>query len=68
MNVKRLASTNVWQGFALVLVCFIALATLALGPSAVEAGNGHMQPPPPPPPGGEGGKDEGTVEGEFREV
>jgi molecular chaperone DnaK len=30
------------------------------------------QPPPPPPPGGEGGgerpKDEGTVEGEFREV
>jgi len=50
MNVKRLASTNVWQGFALVLVCFIALATLALGPSAVEAGNGRMQPPPPPPP------------------
>jgi molecular chaperone DnaK len=26
------------------------------------------QQPPPPPPGGEGGKDEGTVEGEFREV
>jgi molecular chaperone DnaK len=29
---------------------------------------GQQQPPPPPPPGGEGGKDEGTVEGEFREV
>jgi molecular chaperone DnaK len=29
---------------------------------------GGQQPPPPPPPGGEGGKDEGTVEGEFREV
>jgi molecular chaperone DnaK len=26
------------------------------------------QQPPPPPPGGEGPKDEGTVEGEFREV
>jgi molecular chaperone DnaK len=26
------------------------------------------QQPPPPPPGGQGGKDEGTVEGEFREV
>ncbi len=34
---------------------------------------GGEQPPPPPPPGGEGGEggpggDEGTVEGEFREV
>jgi len=29
---------------------------------------GQQQPPPPPPPGGQGGKDEGTVEGEFREV
>ncbi|MGD1117986.1 MAG: molecular chaperone DnaK [Dehalococcoidales bacterium] len=33
---------------------------------------GGQQPPPggqqPPPPGGQGGKDEGTVEGEFREV
>jgi molecular chaperone DnaK len=32
---------------------------------------GPQQPPPggeQPPPGGEGGKDEGTVEGEFREV
>jgi molecular chaperone DnaK len=29
---------------------------------------GGQQQPPPPPPGGEGGKDEGTVEGEFREV
>jgi molecular chaperone DnaK len=29
---------------------------------------GGEQQPPPPPPGGEGGKDEGTVEGEFREV
>ncbi len=31
---------------------------------------GQQQPPPPPPPGGEGGQggDEGTVEGEFREV
>lgn len=27
-----------------------------------------QEPPPPPPPGKEGGKDEGTVEGEFREV
>ena len=29
---------------------------------------GGQQPPQPPPPGAEGGKDEGTVEGEFREV
>jgi molecular chaperone DnaK len=31
---------------------------------------GEQPPPPPPPPGGEGGQggDEGTVEGEFREV
>ena len=32
---------------------------------------GPQQPPPggqQPPPGGQGGKDEGTVEGEFREV
>jgi len=29
---------------------------------------GGEQQPPPPPPGGEGPKDEGTVEGEFREV
>jgi molecular chaperone DnaK len=29
---------------------------------------GGQQQPPPPPPGGEGPKDEGTVEGEFREV
>ncbi len=29
---------------------------------------GGQQPPPPPPGGGQGGKDEGTVEGEFREV
>jgi molecular chaperone DnaK len=30
---------------------------------------GQQQPPPPPPSGGgQGGKDEGTVEGEFREV
>ena len=52
MNVKRLASINVWRGLALVLVCFIALAALASDPSAVEAGNGrlYMQPPPPPPP------------------
>ncbi len=27
-----------------------------------------QQQPPPPPPSGEGGKGEGTVEGEFREV
>jgi len=50
MNVKRLACINVWQCFALVLVCFMTLAVFAPGPSAVEAGNGRMQPPPPPPP------------------
>ena len=33
-------------------------------------GGQQQQPPPPPPPGGQGGQggDEGTVEGEFREV
>jgi hypothetical protein len=51
MNVKRLASTNVWLGFVVALVCF-ALTALALSPSAVEAGKGqfYVQPPPPPPP------------------
>ena len=29
---------------------------------------GGQQPPPPPPGGGQGPKDDGTVEGEFREV
>jgi len=50
MNVKRLVSINVRQGFALVLVCLMALAVLASAPSAVEAGNGqfYVQPPPPP--------------------
>ncbi|MFA5310029.1 MAG: molecular chaperone DnaK [Dehalococcoidales bacterium] len=35
-------------------------------PGAQPPPPGGQQPPPPP--GGEGGKDEGTVEGEFREV
>ena len=50
MNVKRLASTSVWQGFVLVLVCFVTLAALASGPSGVEAGSGRMQVPSPPSP------------------
>jgi molecular chaperone DnaK len=37
-------------------------------PGGQQPPPGGQQPPPPPPPGGQGGKDEGTVEGEFREV
>jgi molecular chaperone DnaK len=41
-------------------------------PPGGQPGPGGQQPPPPPPGGGQGGqgggKDEGTVEGEFREV
>jgi hypothetical protein len=48
MNIKRLASINVWPGLALVLMCFMALAVLASDPSAVEAGAGqfYVQLPP----------------------
>jgi len=62
MNMKRLASSTVWLGLAVAVVCFVALIVLASSPSAVEAGNGqfYVQPPllqppqdtptPPPPP------------------
>jgi molecular chaperone DnaK len=53
----------------------IKSATQALNETMQKIGQAvyQQQPPPPPggqqpPPGGQGGKDEGTVEGEFREV
>jgi len=48
MNMKRLASTNVWLGFAVALVCFVALIAIVSSPTAVEAGNGQLYVQLPP--------------------
>jgi hypothetical protein len=61
MNIKRLASINVWRGLALVLICFIALAALASDPSAVAASDGRFYIQPPPPPSGPSAPGAGPV-------
>jgi molecular chaperone DnaK len=49
----------------------VSEAMQKIGASVYQQQQGQQQPPPPPPPGGQpppGKEDEGTVEGEFREV